>query len=884
MLRIKKRVIGIFALSFACTAFAGNNLWTVQGPDGAAPIGFAAAPSLPTRVYMNTSAGLHRSDDGGTTWSLINSYPETESGQIFVDPNDPDTVYIAHDQLGFFASADAGVSFVPRHSDLPDSPFSSTPALTSATLTSDGRFYVDTFGSGIWVTQDQGATWTQRSTGLPEGTFFDYAPVAALAAAPGNPDRLIAAVENEGLFYTNDGGLQWEMATSGPTLFDTGFDLALNPFDPQNAILLIRDFAITPRLYATIDGGQNWALLKAANLAGRVISVTYDATIPNRVYAGAGNLLSADTGMFTSDDEGKTFALESELGSREAGFVGPLTAFANGDVMVGTSEGTYQRNPADGKWTFGSIGVLGKKPQFLAASASESGRVFAGSGSEVRVSNSAASDFTPGTDEIENQIAPGFFVVDGGLDTDRDILFAATTASDFYKSTDQGATWVLQSDWSNSLEYIEALDIVTHESATAIVAARSFAGIFRSFDDGQTWEDLNSPATPFARAVAIKPNDTQVILASGFTGGLYRTENGGEQWSDITPASQTGAIAYIEFDPHNPEVVYAGGSCCVDLKSTDAGATWEPFLDTPAQANGRVIAMEFHPSEQGLIYVAGGNTETGVWRSVNNGASWESLAERDNMRLGSASGSAPKPIRVDPTNTYRIYAATDPGVAVYELSRDLSVTVSPEETTVTLADLAQYRVRIFNGPGTAGRVTLKLDAVANAVPVSVSSNDCEIVGLSVNCSLESLSSIGLAFFDVSYRPSNLGPVRLAVEANSLETDPDPSNDEFTDLSVTVIEADVDGDGQLDTQDNCLFIANPDQRDSNGDGFGNRCDGDLNNDGLTNVLDLGLLRSVFFTSDADADINGDGTVNVQDLGLFRTLFFLPPGPSGLDLTP
>ncbi|WP_169714012.1 multicopper oxidase domain-containing protein [Oceanicoccus sagamiensis] len=100
--------------------------------------------------------------------------------------------------------------------------------------------------------------------------------------------------------------------------------------------------------------------------------------------------------------------------------------------------------------------------------------------------------------------------------------------------------------------------------------------------------------------------------------------------------------------------------------------------------------------------------------------------------------------------------------------------------------------------------------------------------------------------------------------------------------------DEDGDGIANPLDNCQIHANgslvPDaggniQRDSDGDGYGNRCDGDLNNDGMVNVLDLGLFKHVFFSADPHADINGDGIVNVLDLGLFKELFFKVPGPSG-----
>lgn len=90
--------------------------------------------------------------------------------------------------------------------------------------------------------------------------------------------------------------------------------------------------------------------------------------------------------------------------------------------------------------------------------------------------------------------------------------------------------------------------------------------------------------------------------------------------------------------------------------------------------------------------------------------------------------------------------------------------------------------------------------------------------------------------------------------------------------------DVDGDGIYNLSDNCLTISNTDQRDTDGDGYGNICDPDLNNDLVVNVVDLGILQQVFFTSNANADFNGDGVVNVQDLGIMQTFFFEPPGPS------
>jgi len=98
--------------------------------------------------------------------------------------------------------------------------------------------------------------------------------------------------------------------------------------------------------------------------------------------------------------------------------------------------------------------------------------------------------------------------------------------------------------------------------------------------------------------------------------------------------------------------------------------------------------------------------------------------------------------------------------------------------------------------------------------------------------------------------------------------------------VGALPTDSDGDGIPDDSDNCTLIANPDQFDGDGDGYGNRCDGDLNNNGVTNAQDYAIFRSRLGSADAAADLNNNGTVNAQDYAIFRTLLGAPPGPSGL----
>ncbi len=101
-----------------------------------------------------------------------------------------------------------------------------------------------------------------------------------------------------------------------------------------------------------------------------------------------------------------------------------------------------------------------------------------------------------------------------------------------------------------------------------------------------------------------------------------------------------------------------------------------------------------------------------------------------------------------------------------------------------------------------------------------------------------------------------------------------------------LDPDSDGDGVPDSEDNCTLVVNPGQCDSDEDGYGNHCDGDLTNNGIVNAQDTVLFRDLLGAGTPGpaynvADLNCNGAVNAQDSTRFRQLLGEPPGPSGLN---
>src|SRR5215471_11248755 len=118
---------------------------------------------------------------------------------------------------------------------------------------------------------------------------------------------------------------------------------------------------------------------------------------------------------------------------------------------------------------------------------------------------------------------------------------------------------------------IQAFDIGRSDST---IYAAAEGGIFKWPSGGSSWSEASTGlADRHMISVAVSPGNSNVAYASPWTGGIYKTLNGGQLWFKTSFADQHSG-AYILVDPTDANTVYANTCGGGVFKSANAGATW----------------------------------------------------------------------------------------------------------------------------------------------------------------------------------------------------------------------------------------------------------------------------------------------------------------------
>ncbi|MBU3679103.1 MAG: hypothetical protein FGM32_05790 [Candidatus Kapabacteria bacterium] len=167
---------------------------------------------------------------------------------------------------------------------------------------------------------------------------------------------------------------------------------------------------------------------------------------------------------------------------------------------------------------------------------------------------------------------------------------------------------------------------------------------------GQTWSVL-SPT--LSHTIVINPQDPSKLYAGNWANQLFRSDDRGKSWRTV----ETGDINAQNFltsvvvSRADTGVIIVGGFNFDGIKrSSDGGANWQRALaDTVNNARMWYIseAIVEDPKRAGLLYAARGSTNNGIWRSQDNGVTWDSISSIPGQLTGRLCTMA---IRPDSTN------------------------------------------------------------------------------------------------------------------------------------------------------------------------------------------------------------------------------------------
>ena len=268
-------------------------------------------------------------------------------------------------------------------------------------------------------------------------------------------------------------------------------------------------------------------------------------------------------------------------------------------------------------------------------------------------------------------------------------FYLGATGGGVWKTTDYGTSWNNVSDGFFETPSIGALAVDQVDpnivyAATGSDGLRSNViagkGVYKSIDGGETWEHIGLKNVGQIGAIIIHPENHNVVyvaaVGSAFNAnperGIFKTSDGGRSWEKVLYISDQVGFADVEFLPGNPSTLYAaawkaerkpwniisGGKAATEggiYKSIDDGKSWQKLTDgLPSNLIGK-IDVAVTPADSKIVYalVEAPDQEGGLYKSVDQGKSFKQVSDHGGIRTRPFYYTN---LRVDPKNPDLLYA------------------------------------------------------------------------------------------------------------------------------------------------------------------------------------------------------------------------------------
>jgi photosystem II stability/assembly factor-like uncharacterized protein len=221
-----------------------------------------------------------------------------------------------------------------------------------------------------------------------------------------------------------------------------------------------------------------------------------------------------------------------------------------------------------------------------------------------------------------------------------DVLIGGSRGGGVWRSSDGGAGWK-QVDFPQP----DVFSVSISPADGALYAGCEPSMLFVSRDGGESWRELETlreipsaptwsfpprPWTSHVRWIAPSPHDAGLLLAGIELGGVMRSEDGGETWSDHRPGAQLDCHS-LAWHPSAAGRAYeaAGGGAAW---SSDAGATWTAADDGRDRHYTWAVAVDPEDPDRWFVSAStgpfaahgSGSAEAVVYRWEGDGP-WEAL-------------------------------------------------------------------------------------------------------------------------------------------------------------------------------------------------------------------------------------------------------------------